>query len=57
VSPEVEQQLGLKRGTLEGAAAGWLDVMHPFDRDRFKTTLDAILEQRRGRVVSVSISG
>jgi diguanylate cyclase (GGDEF)-like protein/PAS domain S-box-containing protein len=50
VSAEVEQQLGLKRGTLEGAAAGWLDVMHPFDRDRFKTTLDAILEQRRGRV-------
>jgi diguanylate cyclase (GGDEF)-like protein/PAS domain S-box-containing protein len=50
VSPEVEHQLGLKRGTLEGPAAGWLDVMHPFDRDRVRATLDAILEQRRGRV-------
>ncbi|WP_406856589.1 EAL domain-containing protein [Alsobacter sp. KACC 23698] len=50
VSPEVEAYLGLKRGTLEGPAANWLEVMHPFDRDRFRATLDAVLEQRRGRV-------
>ncbi|MHB2166982.1 putative bifunctional diguanylate cyclase/phosphodiesterase [Alsobacter sp. R-9] len=50
VSQDVENQLGMKRGTLEGPAAGWLEVMHPFDRDRFKATLDAVLEQRRGRV-------
>ncbi len=50
VSPEVETHLGLKRGALEGAAASWLEVMHPFDRDRFRATLDAVLEQRRGRV-------
>ena len=50
VSPEVEAHLGLKRGTLEGPAANWLEVMHPFDRDRFRATLDAVLEQRRGRV-------
>jgi diguanylate cyclase (GGDEF)-like protein/PAS domain S-box-containing protein len=50
VGPELEQQLGLKRGTLEGAASTWLEVMHPFDRDRFRATLDAVLEQRRGRL-------
>ena len=50
VSPEVETHLGLKRGALEGPAASWLEVMHPFDRDRFRATLDAVLEQRRGRV-------
>ncbi|MPZ58150.1 MAG: EAL domain-containing protein [Rhizobiales bacterium] len=49
-SPETEQLLGLKRGTLEGSAAGWLDVLHPLDRDRFRASLDSVLEQRRGRI-------
>ena len=43
VSPEVESQLGLKRAALEGPAANWLEFMHPFDRDRFRATLDAVL--------------
>ena len=43
--------LGLRRGTLEGPAARWLDVLHPLDRDRFRTALDNVLEQRRGRLV------
>jgi diguanylate cyclase (GGDEF)-like protein/PAS domain S-box-containing protein len=51
VSPEVEMQLGLRRGALEGAAADWLDVIHPFDRDRYRTSLDAVIENRRGRIV------
>ena len=50
VSPEVEAQLGVVRGTLEGAAAGWLDVLHPFERDRYRACLDTMLEQRRGRI-------
>ncbi len=50
-SPETEQVLGLKRGTLEGAAAQWLDVLHPLDRDRFRTALDRVIDQRRGRLV------
>ena len=29
VSPEVEAQLGLPRGALEGPASDWLDVLHP----------------------------
>ena len=50
VSPEVEAQLGLDRGSLEGAAASWLDLLHPFEQDRYRSCLDAILEQRRGRI-------
>ncbi len=50
VSPEVETQLGLARGALEGPAAGWLEVLHPFERDRYRACLDAMLEQRRGRI-------
>jgi diguanylate cyclase (GGDEF)-like protein/PAS domain S-box-containing protein len=49
-SPETEQLLGLKRGTLEGSAATWLDVLHPLDRDRFRASLDSAVEQRRGRL-------
>jgi diguanylate cyclase (GGDEF)-like protein/PAS domain S-box-containing protein len=49
-SPETEQMLGLKRGTLEGPAAVWLDVLHPLDRDRFRASLDSAVEQRRGRL-------
>src|SRR4029077_4977221 len=49
-SPETEQMLGLKRGTLEGPAVRWLDVLHPLDRDRFRASLDGVLEQRRGRL-------
>ncbi len=50
-SPETEHLLGLKRGALEGPAARWLDVLHPLDRDRFRASLDGVLEQRRGRLV------
>ncbi len=50
VSPEIELQLGLARGALEGQAAAWLDVVHPTERDRFRTCLDTMLEQRRGRI-------
>jgi diguanylate cyclase (GGDEF)-like protein/PAS domain S-box-containing protein len=49
-SPETEHALGLKRGALEGPAALWLDVLHPLDRDRFRASLDNVVEQRRGRL-------
>ena len=51
VSPEVEQLLGLKRGALEGPASDWLELVHPFDRDRYRAALDGVIEQRRGRIV------
>ena len=50
-SPETENLLGLKRGTLEGPAAKWLEVLHPLDQDRFRAALDSVLDQRRGRLV------
>jgi diguanylate cyclase (GGDEF)-like protein/PAS domain S-box-containing protein len=50
VSPELEAQLHLKRGSLESGAVPWMDVIHPLDRDRYWATLDAILDQRRGRI-------
>jgi len=49
-SPELDHLLGLKRGALEGSAANWLEVLHPADRDRFRATLDGVLEHRRGRL-------
>ncbi|BAT60028.1 cyclic di-GMP phosphodiesterase Gmr [Variibacter gotjawalensis] len=49
-SQETEHLLGLKRGTLEGSATKWLEVLHPQDRDRFRSALDGLLEQRRGRL-------
>lgn len=51
VSHEVELHLGLKRGTLEGPASSWFELLHPFDRDRYISCLDSVLDQRRGRIV------
>jgi diguanylate cyclase (GGDEF)-like protein/PAS domain S-box-containing protein len=48
--PDVSLQLGLPAGTLTGAARNWLPVLHSDDRDTFRTTLDVVLEHRRGRV-------
>jgi diguanylate cyclase (GGDEF)-like protein/PAS domain S-box-containing protein len=48
--PEAEDLLGRKRGSLEGPARDWLEILHPGDRDRFKTTLDTAVELRRGRI-------
>ncbi len=50
VSAEVEGQLGLKRGALEGPAAAWLDILHPLDRDRYSAALEGVLQQRSGRI-------
>jgi diguanylate cyclase (GGDEF)-like protein/PAS domain S-box-containing protein len=49
-SPETESLLGLARGTLDGPAAQWIEVIHPNDRDRFRAALDSVVEQGRGRV-------
>lgn len=50
VGYEFEHMLGLKHGTLQSAAAAWLDVLHPTDRDRFRAALDAVVAERRGRI-------
>lgn len=50
VSPEIEDQLGLRRGDLEGPASSWLSLLHPMERDRYRVSLDTVLQQRRGRI-------
>lgn len=47
---EVEDLLSLRHGTLDGPARDWLEVLHPQDRDRFRATLDAVIDQRRGKI-------
>ncbi|WP_209016126.1 EAL domain-containing protein [Roseibium sp. RKSG952] len=47
---EVEDLLNLQHGTLDGPARDWLEVLHPQDRDRFRATLDAVIDQRRGKI-------
>ena len=48
--PDVAEPLGLDAGSLSGPARNWLPALHPDDRDIFRTTLDVVLEHRRGRI-------
>ncbi len=48
--PDISQKLGLSPGSMHGAARNWLPRLHPDDRDRFRATLDVLLEHRRGRL-------
>jgi diguanylate cyclase (GGDEF)-like protein/PAS domain S-box-containing protein len=48
--PDICEILGLSRLSLQGPARLWLPILHPDDRDHFRTTLDVVLEHRRGRV-------
>ena len=48
--PDISLQLGLPPNSLGGPARTWLPVLHSDDRDTFRTTLDVVLEHRRGRV-------
>ena len=49
-TPDISVKLGLSPGTMHGAARNWLPRLHPDDRDRFRATLDVLLEHRRGRL-------
>ncbi|MGL3606201.1 EAL domain-containing protein [Rhizobium sp. G187] len=49
-SPDISMRLGLSPGTMHGAARNWLPRLHPDDRDRFRATLDVLLEHRKGRL-------
>ncbi|MEC9343684.1 MAG: diguanylate cyclase, partial [Pseudomonadota bacterium] len=48
---EAAQILGLGERVLNGPVDNWMNVLHPNDRDRFRATLDAIVEHRRGRLM------
>lgn len=45
-----EARLGLERGALQGPPQDWLAAIHPQDRDRFRESLDSLIEERRGRI-------
>ncbi|WP_407945167.1 EAL domain-containing protein [Oryzicola mucosus] len=49
--PDISLQLGMAPNSLGGPARNWLPVLHSDDRDMFRTTLDVVLEHRRGRVM------
>ncbi|MGN6585422.1 MAG: EAL domain-containing protein [Rhizobiaceae bacterium] len=48
--PDVALSLGLAVNSLHGPARTWLPALHVEDRDAFRTTLDVVLEHRRGKV-------
>ncbi len=48
--PQAAQILRIAEAKLNGPPRRWLEVLHPNDRDRFRTTLDAVVEHRRGRI-------
>ncbi|MGB6116737.1 MAG: EAL domain-containing protein [Mesorhizobium sp.] len=48
--PDVTDGLGIAPGSLNGPARNWIPALHPDDRDMFRTTLDVVLEHRRGRI-------
>lgn len=52
-SSETEDILGLDRGSLNGPAQSWLPVIHPQDKSRFRAALDAVIDNRRGRLSQV----
>ncbi|APX69401.1 sensor domain-containing phosphodiesterase [Brucella sp. 09RB8471] len=49
-TPDIANYLGNTASSLQGPVRNWLPAMHADDRDRFRSTLDAILENRRGRI-------
>lgn len=49
-TPDIAQILGNPIASLQGPVRNWLPAMHTDDRDRFRATLDSILENRRGKM-------
>ncbi len=42
--------LGFKPDDLNGSPNKWIGMLHPEDRDRFKSVLDIMLDHRQGRI-------
>ncbi|AYC99925.1 diguanylate cyclase [Neorhizobium sp. NCHU2750] len=49
-TPDISGRLGLESGAMHGPVRNWVPRLHPDDRDRFRATLDVLLEHRRGRL-------
>ncbi|MFN0262581.1 EAL domain-containing protein [Tepidamorphus sp. 3E244] len=50
VGSEIADRLGIPPEQLVGSIRKWHDVLHAADRDRFRATLETVVELRRGRV-------
>ena len=57
-TPDLGAVLGLGAGKLQGPPKNWLSHIHSDDRDRFRVTLDAVLEKRRGKIdINIRLRG
>ncbi len=50
VGDEISQLLNHNKKIMNAPSKGWQAILHPNDRDRFSSTLGAIVEHRRGRI-------
>ncbi|MCB1481548.1 MAG: EAL domain-containing protein [Rhodobiaceae bacterium] len=50
VGSEIADRLGVSSEQINGSVRKWHDVLHAADRDRFRATLETVVELRRGRV-------
>jgi len=48
--PDLERHIGSAAKNLNGPMRGWLPLIHSDDRDRFRATLDHVLDTRTGRL-------
>ena len=49
-SPDIALSLGLAPGSMHTEVSRWLLRLHPDDRDKFRTSLDTLLERCKGRL-------
>ncbi|QKV20625.1 putative bifunctional diguanylate cyclase/phosphodiesterase [Oricola thermophila] len=57
-TPDLASVIGFAPGTLQGPPKSWLPFIHSDDRDRFRVTLDAVIEKRRGKIdIAIRLRG
>ena len=57
-TPDLGAVIGFAPGTLQGPPKSWLPFIHSDDRDRFRVTLDSVVENRRGKIdIAVRLRG
>ena len=50
LTPDISLSLGFEKGALIAPPRDWVEHLHVDDRERFKTTLDIIVDHKRGRI-------
>lgn len=50
ITPDLSNQLGTVANNIDGSIRNWVNGMHADERDRFRTILDTILDNRKGRI-------